>query len=82
MEFKTLTPEEIETLQVDQALRLVGEYTVVLSKSNREISEAIKGLGQAKNSVNDASSVLQQARNDKQTIVEMLRALKVICERA
>ncbi len=82
MEFKVLTPEEIQTLQVDAALRLVGEYTVILSKSNREISDAILNLGQAKNAVNDATSRLQQARNDKQTIIEMLRSLKVICERA
>jgi len=82
MEFKVLTPEEIQTLQVDAALRLVGEYTVILSKSNREISDAILNLGQAKNAVNDATSKLQQASNDKQTIIEMLRSLKVICERA
>lgn len=82
MEFKTLTTEEIQTLQVDQALRLIGEYTVLLSRSNKEISQAILDLGKAKNAVNDATGKLQQARNDKSTIVEMLRSLKVICERA
>lgn len=75
MEIKTLTPEEIQTLQVDQALRLIGEYTVILSRLNREIGEAIIQLGQAK-------TKLDQFKNDKSTLVELLRSLKVICERA
>ena len=75
MELKTLTPEEIQTLQVDAALRLIGEYTVLLSCLNKEIGEAIIGKGQAE-------IKLQGLRNDKQTLIEMLRSLKVICERA
>ena len=75
MDFKTLTPEEIQTLQVDAALRLIGEYTVLLSRLNKEIGEAICEKGQAE-------IKLQGLRNDKQTLVEMLRSLKVICERA
>jgi hypothetical protein len=75
MEFKTLTPIEIETLQVDAALRLIGEYTVILSNLGQEIGQAIIEKGQAE-------IKLQGLRNDKQTLIEMLRSLKVICERA
>jgi len=74
-EFKTLTPEEIETLQVDAALRLIGEYTVILSKMNMQIGQAIGKVGQAK-------LELDQLKNDKQTLIEMLRGLKVLVERA
>jgi uncharacterized protein YhaN len=73
--FKTLTPEEIQTLQVDAALRLIGEYTVHLSRLNIQIGQAIMNLGNAK-------MQLDQLKNDKQTLIEMLRSLKVICERA
>ena len=75
IEIKTLTPEEIETLQVDAALRLIGENTVLLTRVNRQIGEAIVARGRA-------DMELQQVKNDKSTLVELLRALKVICERA
>jgi len=75
IEIKTLTPEEIETLQVDAALRLIGENTVLLTRVNRQIGEAIVARGKA-------DMELQQVKNDKQTLVELLRALKVLCERA
>lgn len=75
MEFKTLTPTEIETLQVDATLRLIGEYTVLLPKINNDIGQALSELGQAK-------IKLDQARNDKQTVIEMLRGLKVMADKA
>jgi hypothetical protein len=75
IEIETLTPEEIETLQVDAALRLIGENTVLLTRVNRQIGEAIVARGKA-------DMELQQVKNDKSTLVELLRALKVICERA
>jgi hypothetical protein len=75
LEIKTLTPEEIQTLQVDSALRLVGEYTVLLSRLNKQIGQAIIDVGRAKTN-------LDTLKNDKGTIIEMLRSLKVICERA
>ncbi len=75
LEIKTLTDEEIQTLQVDSALRLVGEYTVLLSRLNKQIGQAIIDLGRAKTN-------LDTLKNDKGTIIEMLRSLKVICERA
>ena len=74
-EFKTLTPEEIQTLQVDAALRLIGENTVHLSRLNIQIGQAISELGNAK-------VKLDQLKNDKSTLIELQRALKVICERA
>jgi hypothetical protein len=75
MEFKVLTPEEIQTLQVDAALRLIGEYTALLSRMNRQIGEAIIAKGKAEVDLNGL-------KNDKQTLIEMLRGLKVIAERA
>lgn len=71
MEIKTLTHEEIQTLQVDAALRLIGEYTTQLVSLSNEIGQAIMELGKAKYK-------LDGLKNDKQTLVEMMRSLKVI----
>lgn len=73
IKIKTLTPEEIQTLQVDQALRLLGENASLLNQLNAEIGQAIQELGQAK-------VKLDKLRNDKQTIIEINRALKVIAQ--
>jgi len=75
MDFKTLTPQEIQTLQVDAALRLVGEYSSQLPLINTQISEAIVQKYQAE-------SNLQKLKNNKKTMIEMLRALKVIVNNA
>jgi len=75
MDFKTLTPQEIQTLQVDAALRLVGEYSSQLPLINNQISEAIVQKYQAE-------SNLQKLKNNKKTMIEMLRALKVIVNNA
>ncbi len=75
IEIKTLTQEEIDTLQVDAALRLIGENTVLLTRLNKQIGEAILAKG-------NAEVALQQLQNDKRTIIELQRSLKVICERA
>lgn len=74
MEIKKLTSEEIQTLQNDAALRLIGEYSNLLADVNQSISQAIIKLGNAK-------IELDCLKNDKQTLVEMIRALKVIAER-
>ncbi len=74
-DFKVLTPEEIQTLQVDAALRLIGEYTALLAKFGCQIGEAIIEKGKA-------NIALDQLKNDKQTLIEMLRGLKVLVERA
>lgn len=75
MQIKTLTTQEIETLQVDAALRLIGEYSTQLTVINQKISQAIMALGKAK-------IKLDCLKNDKDTLIEMVRALKVIIERA
>lgn len=71
MKIEKLTKEEIQTLQVDAALRLLGTYTNQLADLNGEIGQAIIERGKA-------DIKLQQLRNDKNTIVEMCRNLKVI----
>lgn len=73
IEFATLTPEEIETLQVDSALRLIGTYTTTLTELNKQIRQATIELGTAR-------TKLDFLKNDKATVVEMLRALKVIAK--
>lgn len=75
IEIKTLTAEQIETLQVDEALRLLGKNTVHLTYINNEIRKAILDLGQAR-------IKLDQLKQDKDTIIEINRALKTITERA
>jgi len=72
---KTLTPQEIETLQVDAALRLIGNYSTQLTKINQAISQATIKVGRAR-------IELDCLKNDKSTLIELTRALKIICERA
>jgi hypothetical protein len=66
-----LTKEEIQTLQVDAALRLMGELTTTLTELNADLGFAISELGNARVKV-------EKLKADKQTCVEILRALKVI----
>lgn len=73
MEIKTLSHEQIQSLQADAALRLIGEHTVLLSKLNSQIGKAILAKGKA-----DIS--LQTLQNDKKTLIELLRALKVVVQ--
>ena len=75
MKIQTLTPDEIQSLQVDSALRLLGTYSAQLVEVNQEISNAIIELGQAKMRVD-------RLKSDKLTLVELMRAMKVIIERA
>jgi len=69
----TLTPEEIQTLQVDAALRIIAQNGTLLVQINQEISQAI--VAKCK-----ADSHLQQLKNDKTTVVELNRSLKVMVE--
>ena len=73
IEFKTLTHTEIETLQVDQALRLIGEYTIHQITIRNEIFERTLALGKVR-------AELDALKNDKSTIIEMTRALKTIAD--
>jgi len=58
---------------VDQALRLIGEYTVHQITIRNQIFERIMSLGKIKGE-------LDALKNDKSTITEMMRALKTIAE--
>lgn len=75
MKIPRLSKEEIQTLQVDAALRLIGELTNGLADLNQDIGEALIEKGKAE-------TKLAGLRNDKQTIIEMLRSLKVIASNA
>lgn len=75
MKIKTLTHEEIQTLQKDAALRLIGEHTKTLSQINHNISQALLAVGKARID-------LERHKNDKQTLVEMIRALKTMVDAA
>lgn len=66
-----LTNEEIQTLQVDAALRMVGKLTNVLVEINKELGMAISELGQSRVKV-------EKLKADKQTVIELQRALKVM----
>ena len=72
---KTLTSQEIETLQVDAALRLIGNYSKQLVQVNQAISQTTIKLGKAR-------IELDCLKNDKSTLIGLIRAMKVIAERA
>jgi len=74
IEIPHLTEEEINTLQVDAALRLIGQNTVLLVRLNRQIGQAMIAFGQAK-------IHLDKLREEKRTLIELQRSLKVIAER-
>jgi len=71
IEIPTLTPEQIESLQVDAAIRLIGEYSVILTRIGKQIRRAMLEAGEAK-------MKLDQLKADKQTLIELMRAIKVI----
>lgn len=75
IEIPSLTTEEIETLQVDACLRLIGSNTVLLCRLNRQIGQAMCEKGQA-------DLKLSKLKEDKKTVIELQRSLKVIAERA
>lgn len=70
-----LTKEEIQTLQVEAALRMTGFLTSTLTDINSELGFAISELGNARVRV-------EKLKADKQTAVELLRALKTIIQTA
>ena len=72
-EIKKLTTEEIETLQVDAALRLLGEHSNQLAGLNEEICNAMKEVLTAK-------MKLQELQSTKEIIIEMMRAEKAIAQ--
>ena len=70
-----LTDEEIQSLQADAALRLMGENIALMVKINNEIGRATSELGQAK-------IKLDKLKEDKKTLIEVNRALKTIVQSA
>jgi hypothetical protein len=68
-----LTRNEIETLQVDAAMRTMGNLSNSLVEINQELGLAISDLGQARVKV-------EKLKADKQTVVELMRALKVLVQ--
>jgi len=70
-----LTKTEIQSLQVDAVLRQMGELTDVLIDINAELGFAISKLGKARVEV-------EKLKSDKQTVVELMRALKVMVQSA
>jgi hypothetical protein len=72
-EIKMLTNEEIQTLQVDAALRIIGENTTMMIEVNNEIGRATAELGQAR-------IKLEKLKEDKKTLIEVNRALKTIVQ--
>ncbi len=75
LKIPTLSHEQIQSLQTDAALRLIGSHTVLLTKLNTEIGQAILAKGKA-------DITLQRLKNDKSTIIENMRALKVMVANA
>ena len=73
MNIKTLTDEEIQTLQVDASLRLLGEYSKQLVELNTEMIVAMKEVLIAK-------CKLQELTQTKETLIEMMRAVKTIAQ--
>lgn len=68
-----LSRTEIETLQVDKAMRQMGNLHNTLIEINTELGYAMSELGQASVSVN-------KLKADKSTVVELMRALKVMVQ--
>ncbi len=68
-----LTNKQIETLQVDAAIRMMGKLANTTVDINRELGLAISDLGQARVKV-------EQLKADKQTAIELMRAIKVMVQ--
>jgi len=74
-DIKPLTPEEANTIQVDAALRKMGELDEALYELNLEIAQAEEEYFKAKRNL----EILKQT---KQIIVERMRNLKAIVQNA
>lgn len=72
---KNLSPEEIESLQVDSALRLLANHTVHLNTINSELSKALQAEAQAR-------CLTIQLKHAKSTLVSNMRSLECIARSA
>lgn len=68
-EIAPLSSEEIETLQVDSALRKIGELDRLMVELNRELAEKLNEYGKAK-------IALDIVKAKKELVVERARNLK------
>lgn len=73
MEIKKLTIDEIQSLQVDAAMRIIAENSNLLVEINGDMFTALNELGQARLKV----EVLKEKKN---TIIEQNRALKTVIQ--
>jgi len=73
MDIQKLTIEEIQTLQVDAAMRLIATNSNLLVELNNEMFTALNELGQARIKV-------EVLKEKKSTIIEQNRALKVVIQ--
>jgi len=67
----SLSPEEIQSLQVDQALRIMGMIDQALAELNKEMYQANAEYYEAKRKLDDL-------KNTKSLLVERARNLKSI----
>ena len=73
MEIQKLTIEEIQSLQVDAAMRIIATNSNLLVEVNCEMFTALNELGQARIKV-------EVLKEKKSTIIEQNRALKVVIQ--
>ena len=73
MDIKKLTIDEIQSLQVDAAMRIIAENSNLLVEINNEMFTALTELGQARIKV-------EVLKENKSTIIEQIRALKTIVQ--
>lgn len=71
MEIQKLTIEEIQTLQVDAAMRIIAGNSNLLVEINNEMFTALNELGQARIKV-------EVLKEKKSSIIEQNRALKTV----
>ena len=71
MDIQKLTIEEIQTLQVDAAMRIIATNSNLLIEVNNEMFTALSELGQARIKV-------EVLKEKKSTIIEQNRALKTV----
>lgn len=70
-----LTSNEIQTLQTDAAMRMMGQLTNTIITINKELGCALYDLGNARIEV-------EKLKSDKQTVIELMRAIKVLVHAA
>ena len=70
---QTLTTKEIQSLQADAALRIIGTNTQILVEINNLTGQALVEKGRV-------DIKLHQLTNDRKTVIELNRALKTMVQ--